>query len=148
MDSARLSPYAPKDQLGFANLVMDVHAEFGFAYDPDLDADLDDPEAHYRFILLVKTQDTVVGSAALTKPRDEITTLKRMYLRPALRGQGWGLRLLEAMVERATVDGCRGIALDTTDRQDAARRLYERAGFQQHHKIDETVYYFKKLSRT
>jgi len=145
MNSVRLSPYEPRDQQGFADLVMDVHSEFGFAYDPDLDADLDDPGAHYRFILLVKTQDTVVGSAALTEPRDKITTLKRMYLRPALRGQGWGLHLLEAMIERATAEGCQGIKLDTTDRQDAARRLYERAGFQQHHRIDGTIYYFKNL---
>jgi len=148
MNSASIGPYEARDQPAFANLVMDVHAEFGFAYDPDLDADLVDPEAHYRFILLVKAQDAVVGSAALTEPRDQITTLKRMYLRPSLRGQGWGLRLLDAMIEYATLGGCHGIELDTTDRQDAARRLYERAGFKQHLRIGETIYYFKSLSHT
>lgn len=69
--SPHLATYQPQDRNGFANLVNDVHAEFGFSYDPALDTDLDDPEAHYRHILLVKAGNLVVGSVALTEPTME-----------------------------------------------------------------------------
>lgn len=129
MSKLRLTTYQQEDQEGFARLVEDVHSEFGFSYDAELDADLDDPESHYPFILLLKCGTSVVGSAALTEPRAGSTTLKRMYLRPALRGLGWGRRLLDGVTERAVEDGCREIHLDTTTRQAGARRLYERNGF-------------------
>ena len=145
MSELRLTGYQQEDQEGFARLVEDVHSEFGFSYDAELDADLDDPESHYSFILLVKCGTSVVGSAALTDPRDGSTTLKRMYLRPALRGNGWGRRLLDGVTERAVEDGCREIHLDTTNRQAGARRLYERSGFTLVSQDGDTLFYSKNI---
>lgn len=146
MASPQLGRYRPQDKDGFAELVIDVHTEFGFGYDPVLDVDLSDPEAHYRHILLIKVDDAVVGSAALTVPHGGSTTLKRMYLRAELRGQGWGRRLLAAATDLATQDGCERIELDTNDRQPDACRLYERAGFTLLRKRGTTRYYVKDLT--
>lgn len=145
MPELSLTIYQLEDQERFARLVKDVHAEFGFAYDADLDADLDDPEAHYPWILLVKCGSSVVGSAALSEPRAGIVTLKRMYLRPSFRGLGWGRRLLEAVTEHAVLDGCEQIQLDTTTRQPDASRLYERNGFQLLRRDGDSLFYFKDL---
>ncbi|WP_193107490.1 GNAT family N-acetyltransferase [Brachybacterium sp. FME24] len=145
MSELSLTIYQAEDQESFARLVEDVHAEFGFKYNAQLDADLDDPESHYPFILLVKWGSSVVGSAALTEPRTGAVTLKRMYLRPSLRGLGWGRRLLEGVTERAVMDGCEQIQLDTTTRQTGARRLYEKSGFKLICQDGETLVYSKGL---
>ncbi|WP_157975668.1 GNAT family N-acetyltransferase [Brachybacterium sp. YJGR34] len=145
MSEFRLTSYQQEDQESFACLVKDVHAEFGFSYDAELDADLDDPESHYLFILLVKCGTSVVGSAALTEPRAETTMLKRMYLRPSLRGLGWGRHLLDGVTERAIENGCNHIQLDTRARQVGARRLYEKTGFKLVSQDGDTLFYVKDV---
>lgn len=80
--------YTEQDQPGFAELVNTIHAEFGFGFDPLLDADLEHPTSYYQHLWLVRLGSTVVGSAALTPPDNRVTTLKRMYLRPEHRRRG------------------------------------------------------------
>lgn len=145
MPEIRIVEFRPSHQEQFAQLVDDVHAELGFAHDPVLDADLDAPTEHYRHILLLTRGRIVVGSAALTAPSAGVVTLKRMYLRPAQRKQGWGRRLLEAMIWRAEQDRCVQMQLDTTERQHAARRLYETAGFYVVRQEEQTLHYAKRL---
>jgi len=145
MPDPRITNYSQEDQEGFATLVKDVHEEFGFEYDPELDQDLDDPEARYAFITLLKAGDAVVGSAALTVPRSGVATVKRMYLRPEFRAMGWGRRLLEEVVDHATSCGCERIDLDTSTRQAGARRLYEKSGFTLLRQEGEILFYTKDL---
>jgi len=146
MCEVRLTGYSPQDRPGLAALVTDVLREYGDTSDPVLDVDLAAPEQHYRHIWVLKAEGTVVGSVAITPPEDGTTTLKRMYLRPEQRGQGWGRRLLEAALHEAQRVGCHTILLDTTDRQHAARRLYDRAGFRLITKEEGVVHYAKTLS--
>jgi putative acetyltransferase len=145
MPTPSLRTYRPGDRAGFESLVRDVHTEFGFVYDPELDADLDDPEGFYSYILLLVRDDEVLGSAALTEPSAGVVTLKRMYLRPWVRGDGWGRRLLDGVIERAMRDGCERIELDTSTRQEGARRLYESSGFELTRQDGETLFYCKEL---
>lgn len=55
--------------------------------------------------------------------------LKRMYVRPALRGQGLGRLILQALEQHARSQGARRLYLETGCRQAEALGLYERAGF-------------------
>ena len=48
---------------------------------------------------------------------------------PLARGRGLGAALLSALVDEAREHGIRGLSLSVEDGNDAARRLYERAGF-------------------
>jgi GNAT superfamily N-acetyltransferase len=76
---------------------------------------------------------TAVGTvAALLKG-------SRLYMRgmavlPSARGFGIAARLLEAVEQRARLEGCGSVFLSTTPFLSGAIRLYERAGFR---RIDE-----------
>ena len=108
--------------------------------------ELADPAAFYSHVWVLKSDGLVVGSAALTAARGGVTTLKRMYLRPQLRGQGWGRLLLNTAIQAAASNGCRRIELDTSERQVRARRLYEAAGFAIQRRDGENCLYAKTLT--
>lgn len=55
--------------------------------------------------------------------------LKRIYVRPSLRGQGAGARLVAELEKIARGDGARRLYLETGVRQLEAVRLYERLGY-------------------
>jgi ribosomal protein S18 acetylase RimI-like enzyme len=58
--------------------------------------------------------------------------LEDIYVSESARGSGLGKALLDAAIERARVRGCRRIELDVAEDNQAARALYDRAGFQPH----------------
>lgn len=55
--------------------------------------------------------------------------LKRMYVRPKFRGSGFGQNLLDHLAGHARAHGVTRLRLETGIHQQAAIRLYERAGF-------------------
>ena len=55
--------------------------------------------------------------------------LKRMYVRPPFRGSGFGQKLLDHLAGHARAHGVTLLRLETGIHQQAAIRLYERAGF-------------------
>ena len=103
--------------------------EFGFEPDPEIDPDLADPAGAYESLWVAVADGEVVGSVALRDLTPAERQLKRMYLRPDQRGRGLGRRLLETALERARADGVSVIRLDTSERMEAARSLYEAYGF-------------------
>ena len=125
----RILPFEPEYGEGFRELVADTLAEFGFTADPELDPDLADPSAVYEVLWVAVRNGRVAGSVALRRLGPGEVELKRMYLRPAERGHGTGRRLLDTALVWARDHGIRTIKLDTTERMEAARRLYEAYGF-------------------
>ena len=61
----------------------------------------------------------------------EFAELKRMYVRPAFRGQGLGRLMLEHLTAYARGRDIRTLRLETGIHQAAAIAMYERAGFRQ-----------------
>jgi ribosomal protein S18 acetylase RimI-like enzyme len=55
--------------------------------------------------------------------------LEELYVAPDLRGNGLGRALLEAAVETARGEGAEQMELGTSEDDEAARGLYESAGF-------------------
>lgn len=79
----------------------------------------------YRVLL---DRDEVVGYAGLatTPPDADVQTLA---VAPRLRGQGWGARLLDQLVDMARETGCTRLLLEVAADNRAAVALYERSGF-------------------
>ncbi len=57
--------------------------------------------------------------------------MKRLYVRRAFRGGGWGRKLVESILEAATLAGYDFVLLDTLDNMETARSLYAELGFEE-----------------
>lgn len=81
-------------------------------------------------LLAWKDDGAVVGCAALRRIDDRTCEMKRVYVRPAARGESLGRRLVERIVEEARAAGYARICLDVLPEFTAAQGLYESMGFQ------------------
>jgi molybdenum cofactor guanylyltransferase len=125
----RIVPFRPEHAAGFRALVADTLREYGFEPDRRLDPDLADPAAVYEAVWVALSSDDVAGSVALRRVGATEVELKRMYLRPSLRGRGIGRKLLQMAIAWGREHRIERITLDTTEEMWAARRLYEANGF-------------------
>ena len=123
-------PFEPRHADGFRSLVNDTLLEFGFENDPEFDRDLDDPAGTYVALWVAVEDGAVAGSVALRELGESAVELKRMYLRPDLRGRGLGKQLLELALDWARTHDMQLVRLDTSERMVAAQRLYEAYGFE------------------
>lgn len=81
-------------------------------------------------IILAWQQDAVVGCAALRAVGSGHCELKRVYVRPAGRGQHIGRHLVEKMIQEARSAGYVKMSLDVLPEFAAAQQLYESLGFE------------------
>jgi putative acetyltransferase len=98
------------------------------------------PESHHGIDIAALSQPNVLFAVARDPAGDAIGCaavvlnadygeIKRMFVRPAQRGQGIAEALLGYLEARAAAQGCRLLQLETGVRQAAAIRFYERSGY-------------------
>jgi putative acetyltransferase len=81
-------------------------------------------------LLLAEYRSQLAGCVALHKLDSEICEMKRLYLRPQLRGKGVGRALAEAVIAEARAIRYRKMRLDTVEPvMPNAVALYRRLGF-------------------
>lgn len=102
-------------------------------------------------ILLAEVGDEPVGVVAV-QPLDEsgVCEMKRLYVRPAHRGEGLGRMLSEEILAVAGDLGYEVMRLDTVASMTAARALYRSLGFEErppyyHNPLDNAVYMERPL---
>ena len=119
---------------GVVALIGRVYAEYGFVYEPRVEVpDLFDFDAHYApprgGFFVVRTADTIVGSAGIERLDEQRAELHRLYLDAELRGRGTGRALTEAAFDWCRPRGISHLVLWSDTRFDLAHRLYTRMGF-------------------
>ncbi len=81
-------------------------------------------------LLVAEYRGQLAGCVALHKLESGICEMKRLYLRPQLRGRGVGRALAETVIAQARVIGYRKMRLDTiAPVMPNAVALYRRLGF-------------------
>lgn len=81
-------------------------------------------------ILLATCENEPVGAVAVRKFKDNICEMKRLYVRPILRGASVGRKLAEAIIEKGRELGYEHMLLDTHFDMKKAQQLYESLGFE------------------
>ena len=85
------------------------------------------PSAGRLDLLTADGQPAALG--AWRELRHGVAELKRLHVRPELRGAGLGRRMLRHLLSDARSQGCREVCLDTAPFMTAARSLYLAEGF-------------------
>jgi ribosomal protein S18 acetylase RimI-like enzyme len=102
---------------------------------------------------LVATLDgEVIALGALRRIDERSAEIKRMRTAPAHQRRGLARQLLARLESRAGELGYQRLCLDTTDKQTAARHLYEDAGYRETRRepglgADETIIYEKAVTK-
>jgi len=101
--------------------------------DPRWDDDLRGVEEVYltegSHFWVAQAGGRLVGMTAVVREDGDTARLRRMRVTARWRGRGLGQALLEVAEEFCRRQSYKRIVLDTTDRQQAARRLYDRNGY-------------------
>jgi GNAT superfamily N-acetyltransferase len=83
-------------------------------------------------LLLAKEGADCIGCGAIRRfgrPEDHLCEMKRLYVRPSVRGLGVGKRLAEQLIQEGIRLGYQTMILDTLDKLVAATNLYQTLGF-------------------
>ena len=94
-----------------------------------------DPHGVYY---LLELEGASIGMGALHQIRETAGEIKRMYIRPAHRGKGYGKALLRQLLQKAKEFGYRSVYLDSGRFMTAAHRLYRSFGFIECNEYPET----------
>lgn len=135
-----LRPILPKDNVQVASIIRTVMTEFacvGEGYsilDPEVDnmADAYSGEGSAFFVVENLENGEVLGCGGigpLVGGEGLTCELKKMYFLPALRGLGFGKKMVETCLEKAKSLGYRHCYLETVDRMVQANQLYRKMGF-------------------
>ena len=135
----QLRPIRREDNFAVSQVIRTVMTEFhcigeGFSInDPEVnDMHAAYPRPQAGFFVLTDPEDRIVGVGGygpLTGGDGSTCELRKMYLLPAARGQGAGLRLLQHCLQVAAGDGYERMYLETVAGMKDAAALYARNGF-------------------
>lgn len=120
------------DQPDVHELIGELDAYLYSLYPPENVYALDISALLHPSVLFAVVRDAAgasVGCGAIVM-KPGYGEVKRMYVRPRVRGRGLARRLIEALEAKAVEQGCRTFMLETGPTQPEALILYERLGYQ------------------
>lgn len=101
-------------------------------------------------ILIVKAAEEIVACVALKPIEENNCEMKRLYVKPAFRGNGLGQKLVESLIEFATLNKYNKMKLDTLVSLKEAVILYKKMGFVEtkpyvYNPLNDVLYFEKQL---
>ena len=114
-------------------LITALNAELRARYPEDgvnyFRLDPDDVRPGHGAFLVAWSEDLAIGCGAVRLIDPHTAEIKRMYVRPEMRGRGVARHVLEALEREAKTLGATRLLLETGTRQPEAIALYMKAGF-------------------
>lgn len=141
-DDFILRPIQPIDNQQVARIIRTVMTEFGAVgegysiMDPEVDdmhGAYDGPHTAFYVVAQKREGGDVFGCGGigpLVGGEAGICELKKMYFLPALRGLGFGQKMVTVCLEKAKELGYRQCYLETVVRMVQANHLYHKMGFE------------------
>jgi len=86
-------------------------------------------------VFILEVGDQVAGMCVLKELHQGVGEIKRMYIRPSFRGNGYSRLILDRLEKRAREFRFRVLRLDTNKFMEAAQYVYKKRGF-----VDIDVY--------
>ena len=90
------------------------------------------------FYYVIRVNNSIIGMGALRTLKMGIGEIKRMYIKPKYRRNGYGKKMLELLLEKGNEFGFSSIRLDTGEFMSAAHQVYRLAGFQERGQYPES----------
>lgn len=84
---------------------------------------------HIHHVIVAYENNQPIGCGAFKEYELGVAEIKRMYVKPALRGRGIAAEILTALEQWAKEEGFKTCILETAIRQPEAIRLYEKSGY-------------------
>ena len=138
----RVDPREPSVTADYLDLVCeyltwhrdDVRAKLGISFEVDTAlagdrAKITRLAPPHGALVLARYRMRPVGCAGIQRLNEEVGELKRLYVRPEMRGMGVAQRLLEGALRAAASLGYTTLRLDSFEGMHEAMALYRRLGF-------------------
>ncbi len=153
MQNLKIRRYKKSDLKEVRNLhILALKSVGAFAESGHWDEDLNNIENVYLKdgeFLVVLSENRIIAMGALKKITDEIAEIKRMRVHPDFQRRGIAQTIYNMLEKKAIELGYKILRLDTTIKQVAAQKLYQKNGFVEVKRGllygFETIYYEKKL---
>jgi ribosomal protein S18 acetylase RimI-like enzyme len=122
---------------------------------PFIDGDLDNIEDAYinnrGDFIIGMIKDEIMAMGTLQKVSESRGEIRRIRIRQDYQGQGYGNKILEELIERASELGYTELCLDTLASNTPAQALFKKGGFTETHrgKIGsyDLIFYRKKIQK-
>lgn len=129
--------YARSDELDEVRTAFREYADWlgvNLAFQGDFEQELAGLPGKYAppegRLIVARSDNALAGTIALRTLGDGVCEMKRLFVRPAFRGNGLGRRLVERLIDEARAIGYQRMRLDTLASMTDAVKLYKATGFQ------------------